>query len=71
MHSPTLCVRYPVGHPPQAGRAVADFLGTDHHEFHFTVQEGIDAISEVIYHIETFDTTTVRCRTPLGLPPTL
>lgn len=54
------------GHPPQAGRAVADFLGTDHHEFHFTVQEGIDAISEVIYHIETFDTTTVRCHTPVA-----
>lgn len=45
--------------PVQAGAQVAEFLGTDHHEFHFTVQEGIDAISEVIYHIETFDVTTV------------
>lgn len=51
----------------KAGRAVADFLGTDHHEFHFTVQEGIDAISEVIYHIETFDTTTIRASTPMFL----
>nr|QKY15321.1 asparagine synthase (ASNS) [Polytomella parva] len=50
-----------------AGRQVAEFLGTDHHEFHFTVQEGIDAISEVIYHVETFDTTTIRASTPMFL----
>ncbi|GIL60360.1 hypothetical protein Vafri_14975 [Volvox africanus] len=51
----------------KAGAAVAEFLGTDHHEFHFTVQEGIDAISEVIYHIETFDVTTIRASTPMFL----
>jgi asparagine synthase (glutamine-hydrolysing) len=39
---------------------VAKYLKTDHHEFNFTVQEGIDAINEVIFHIETFDVTTVR-----------
>ena len=50
-----------------AGRQVAEYLGTDHHEFTFTVQEGIDAINEVIYHIETFDTTTIRASTPMFL----
>jgi asparagine synthetase B (glutamine-hydrolysing) len=35
-------------------------LGTDHHEFTFTVQEGIDAIGDVIAHIETYDVTTIR-----------
>jgi len=50
-----------------AARKVATFLNTDHHEFTFTVQEGIDAISNVIYHIETFDTTTIRASTPMFL----
>lgn len=50
-----------------AARKVADFLKTDHHEFTFTVQEGIDAISNVIYHIETFDVTTIRASTPMFL----
>jgi hypothetical protein len=44
----------------KAGKAVADFLGTDHHEFTFTVQEGIDAIGDVINHVETYDVTTIR-----------
>ncbi|OIT20056.1 asparagine synthetase [glutamine-hydrolyzing] 1 [Nicotiana attenuata] len=39
----------------KAAREVADYLGTVHHEFHFTVQDGIDAIEDVIYHIETYD----------------
>nr|DAD21938.1 TPA_asm: hypothetical protein HUJ06_023401 [Nelumbo nucifera] len=51
----------------KAAREVADYLGTHHHEFHFTVQEGIDAIEEVIYHIETYDVTTVRASTPMFL----
>ncbi|KAL6003287.1 hypothetical protein ACLOJK_023510 [Asimina triloba] len=51
----------------KAAREVADYLGTLHHEFHFTVQEGIDAIEEVIYHIETYDVTTVRASTPMFL----
>ena len=48
-------------------RTVADFLGTAHHELHFTVQEGLDALSDVIYHIETYDVTTVRASTPMYL----
>jgi len=50
-----------------AARTVAEALGTVHHEFHYTVQEGIDALSDVIRHIETFDVTTVRASTPMYL----
>jgi len=50
-----------------AAREVATFLGTDHHEFTFTVQEGIDALSDVIYHIETYDVTSIRASTPMFL----
>lgn len=50
-----------------AARKAADFLGTVHHEYTFTVQEGLDAIEEVIYHLETFDVTTVRASTPMYL----
>jgi asparagine synthase (glutamine-hydrolysing) len=50
-----------------AARKVAAYLGTRHHEFTFTVQEGIDAIPEVIYHLETYDVTTVRASTPMYL----
>jgi asparagine synthase (glutamine-hydrolysing) len=48
-------------------RAVAEHIGAVHHEVHFTVQEGLDAISDVIYHLETFDITTVRAATPMYL----
>ncbi len=48
-------------------RKVAEFLGTVHHEFTYTLQEGLDALSDVIYHIETFDVTTVRASTPMYL----
>ncbi|KAK4366742.1 hypothetical protein RND71_014622 [Anisodus tanguticus] len=51
----------------KAAREVADYLGTRHHEFHFTVQEGIDALEEVIYHVETYDVTTIRASTPMFL----
>ncbi|GJN31150.1 hypothetical protein PR202_gb19512 [Eleusine coracana subsp. coracana] len=51
----------------KAAREVADYLGTIHHEFHFTVQDGIDAIEEVIYHDETYDVTTIRASTPMFL----
>ncbi|XP_051142985.1 asparagine synthetase [glutamine-hydrolyzing]-like [Andrographis paniculata] len=51
----------------KAGREVAEYLGTLHHEFHFTVQDGIDAIEDVIYHIETYDVTTIRASTPMFL----
>jgi asparagine synthase (glutamine-hydrolysing) len=48
-------------------KEVANFLGTIHHEFHFTVQEGIDALRDVIYMIESYDRTTVRASTPMYL----
>jgi asparagine synthase (glutamine-hydrolysing) len=51
----------------KAAREVAAHIGTVHHEFHFTVQEGIDALSDVIYHLETYDVTTVRASTPMYL----
>ncbi|MCD6496217.1 MAG: asparagine synthase B [Candidatus Aenigmarchaeota archaeon] len=48
-------------------RRVADYLGTVHHEITFTIQEGFDAIRDVIYHLETFDVTTIRAGTPMYL----
>lgn len=48
-------------------RKVAEHIGSVHHETHFTVQEGLDAISDVIYHVESFDTTTIRASTPMYL----
>ncbi|XP_058755891.1 asparagine synthetase, nodule [glutamine-hydrolyzing] [Vicia villosa] len=51
----------------KAGKEVADFLGTVHHEFQFTIQDGIDAIEDVIYHTETYDVTTIRAATPMFL----
>jgi asparagine synthase (glutamine-hydrolysing) len=48
-------------------RAVAEHIGAVHHEVHFTVQEGLDAVSDVIYHLETFDITTIRAATPMYL----
>ncbi|NNM32700.1 MAG: asparagine synthase B [Gemmatimonadetes bacterium] len=50
-----------------SARLVADHIGTVHHEFHFTVQEGLDSLSDVIYHLETYDVTTVRAATPMYL----
>ncbi len=48
-------------------RMVADYIGTVHHEINYTVQEGLDAIRDVIYFIETYDVTTVRASTPMYL----
>ncbi len=48
-----------------AARKVADHIGTIHHEINYTIQEGLDAIRDVIYHIETYDVTTVRASTPM------
>ncbi|MFO7303782.1 MAG: asparagine synthase B [Acidobacteriota bacterium] len=57
-----------VGAPDlEPARRVAEHIGSVHHEFHFTVQEGLDALSDVIFHIETFDVTTVRASTPMYL----
>jgi len=50
-----------------AAQKVADHIGTVHHQIHFTVQEGLDAIRDVIYHLETYDVTTVRASTPMYL----
>jgi asparagine synthase (glutamine-hydrolysing) len=50
-----------------AAQKVADQIGTIHHELVFTVQDGIDAISQVIYHLETYDVTTIRASTPMYL----
>ncbi|GLQ71375.1 asparagine synthase B [Vibrio penaeicida] len=51
----------------KAAREVADKIGTVHHEMTYTVQEGLDAIRDVIYHIETYDVTTIRASTPMFL----
>lgn len=48
-------------------RKVADFIGTIHHELTYTIQEGLDAVRDVIYNIETYDVTTVRAATPMYL----
>jgi asparagine synthase (glutamine-hydrolysing) len=57
-----------VGSPDlAAAKKVADHIGTVHHEIHFTVQEGMDALRDVIYHLETYDVTTVRASTPMYL----
>jgi asparagine synthase (glutamine-hydrolysing) len=50
-----------------AARKVADHIGTVHHEINFTIEEGIDAVRDVIYHIETYDVTSVRASTPMYL----
>lgn len=51
----------------EAAQRAADYIGTVHHEVKFTVQEGLDAIKDVIYHLETYDVTTVRASTPMYL----
>ena len=48
-------------------KIVADCIGSVHHEIHFTEQEGIDAVPDVIYQLETFDITTIRAATPMYL----
>ncbi|XP_006655987.2 asparagine synthetase [glutamine-hydrolyzing] 2 [Oryza brachyantha] len=63
----TFCIGLKGSPDLRAAKEVADYLGTVHHELHFTVQEGIDALEEVIYHIETFDVTTIRASTPMFL----
>jgi asparagine synthase (glutamine-hydrolysing) len=51
----------------EAAARVAQHLDTVHHGFHFTVQEGLDALADVIYHLETYDVTTIRAATPMYL----
>jgi asparagine synthase (glutamine-hydrolysing) len=50
-----------------AARKVAEHIGCVHHEINYTVQEGLDAIRDVIYYLETYDITTVRASTPMYL----
>lgn len=50
-----------------AAQTAANALGTAHHGFEFTVQEGLDALSDVIWHVETYDVTTIRASTPMYL----
>jgi asparagine synthase (glutamine-hydrolysing) len=50
-----------------AAQKAADFIGSVHHEIHFSVQEGLDAVRDVIYHLETYDVTTIRAATPMYL----
>ncbi|CAM9141565.1 unnamed protein product [Ascophyllum nodosum] len=51
----------------KAAKEVAEFLGTVHHNYVYTVQEGLDAIREVVHMVETYDTTTIRASTPMFL----
>jgi asparagine synthase (glutamine-hydrolysing) len=50
-----------------AAKKAAEHIGTIHHEINFTIEEGLDALRDVIYHIETYDVTTVRASTPMYL----
>jgi asparagine synthase (glutamine-hydrolysing) len=51
----------------EAAMEVAKFLGTKHHALTFTVEDGLNALSDVIYHLETYDVTTIRASTPMYL----
>ena len=48
-----------------AARKVAEFLGTKHHEIHFTIEQGIEILDKLIWHLETYDVTSVRASTPM------
>lgn len=48
-----------------AAREVAQFLGTEHHEIHFTIEEGIQILEKLIWHLETYDVTSIRASTPM------
>ncbi len=49
----------------KAAQKVADFLGTKHHEIHFTIEEGIQILNKLIWHLETYDVTSIRASTPM------
>ncbi len=51
----------------KAAKIAADHIGTVHHEVHFTIQEALDALKDVVYHLETYDITTIRASTPMYL----
>lgn len=49
----------------KAARKVAEFLGTKHHEIHFTIEQGIEILEKLIWHLETYDVTSIRASTPM------
>lgn len=63
----TFCVGLEGSPDCEKARLVADHIGSVHHEFVYTVQEGIDALRDVIWHLETYDVTTIRAATPMFL----
>ncbi|WP_264509506.1 asparagine synthase B [Flavobacterium sp. N1719] len=54
-------------HAPDAvaARKVAEFLGTEHHEIHFTIEQGIEILEKLVWHLETYDVTSIRASTPM------
>ena len=48
-----------------AAKKVADYLGTEHHEIHFTVEQGIEILDKLVWHLETYDVTSIRASTPM------
>lgn len=66
-HVPSFCIGLKDSPDVLAARKVAEFLGTKHYEFNYTLEEGIDYIPEVIYHLETYNPTTIRSGTPMYL----
>ena len=49
----------------KAARTVAAFLGTEHHEIHFTIEQGIEILDKLVWHLETYDVTSIRASTPM------
>ena len=49
----------------KAARKVAEFLGTNHHEIHFTIEQGIEILDKLVWHLETYDVTSIRASTPM------
>jgi asparagine synthase (glutamine-hydrolysing) len=49
----------------KAARKVAEFIGTEHHEIHFTIEKGIEILDKLIWHLETYDVTSIRASTPM------
>ena len=66
-HVPSFCIGLKDSPDVVAARKVASLLGTKHYEFNYTLEEGIDHIPEVIYHLETYNPTTIRSGTPMYL----
>ncbi|HUG40153.1 MAG TPA: asparagine synthase B [Longimicrobiales bacterium] len=63
----TFCIGLEGSPDATAAREVADHIGSVHHDFRFTVQEGLDALRDVVWHLETYDVTTIRAATPMLL----